>query len=207
MAEQFLDGSVARVDKEYQEYLEGGWIQTYTGQKFYPLNPKPENIFIEDIAHSLSLQCRFTGHVKNFYSVGFHSILVSEYCSEENRLWGLLHDASEAYLSDLARPIKRYSHLGAVYKEVEDRLMEVICEKFELPKDMPAEVHEVDTRMLMTEKRDLLLTSIEWDGAWNNSPCQPKAEPYIEKIVQCEKPHITEFIFLKRFYQFYGHRY
>ena len=79
---------------------------TYTGKEFYPLDPNPADIDIKDIAHALSNCCRFAGHIKSFYSVAQHSVIVSELCEPENALAGLLHDASEAYLSDIARPVK-----------------------------------------------------------------------------------------------------
>lgn len=132
------------------------WIQTYTGKAFYPLAPRVEDIDIEDIAHSLSMQCRFTGHTKDFYSVGQHCAEISEIVPEEDALWGLLHDASEAYLVDLCRPLKRLEKLGSPYREIEARLMLAICERFGLAPEQPASVKEADLRMLMTEKRDLM---------------------------------------------------
>lgn len=136
----------------------GDWIQTYSGVCVKPLAPKPENIRIIDIAHALSHVCRFTGHTKFFMSVAQHSVLVSQVVRPENALWGLLHDASEAYLADLARPVKRQSQMD-IYREAEKKLMDVIAVKFGLPKEMPEEVNEADTRMLLTEKRDALMPS------------------------------------------------
>ncbi|MFG0247924.1 MAG: phosphohydrolase, partial [Phycisphaeraceae bacterium JB051] len=77
------------------------WIQTYTGKAFYPLREDPGIIDIRDIAHALSLQCRFNGHCSDFYSVAQHSVHVSEVVPQAFALWGLLHDAAEAYMSDL----------------------------------------------------------------------------------------------------------
>jgi len=134
----------------------GSWIQTYTGVAFYPLDPRLEDFRIEDIAHSLSLQCRFTGHCREFYSVAEHSVRLSYIVPPAAALWGLMHDASEAYLMDLARPIKRYSALGALYKEIEIGLMASICEAFHLQPDEPLSVGLADRVMLVTEKRDLL---------------------------------------------------
>jgi len=137
-----------RGEKEY--------IRTYTGGKCWPCDPRVEDINIEDIAHALSLLCRFTGHVREFYSVGDHSLRVSELCSEENKLWGLLHDASEAYLADVARPVKRNEVFGSYYKKVEAGLMDVIAKKFELSTPEPPEVKIGDNIMLRTEQRDLM---------------------------------------------------
>ena len=79
----------------------GDWMQTYTGERFWPLDPRIEDIHIRDISMALGKLCRYGGHTIFFYSVAEHSVLVSEYVPEEYALWGLLHDASEAYLSDI----------------------------------------------------------------------------------------------------------
>lgn len=66
----------------------GDWIQTFTGRRFWPLDPRPEDVCIEDIAHALSLKCRFGGHCTRFYSVAEHSVHVSNYVPAEFALWG-----------------------------------------------------------------------------------------------------------------------
>lgn len=86
----------------------GDWMQTYTGRKFWPLNPRAEEVYIEDIAHSLALSCRFNGHCKVFYSIAQHSVLVSQIVKPTQQLIALLHDSAEAYLGDIIRPIKRF---------------------------------------------------------------------------------------------------
>jgi len=134
----------------------GDWMQTFTGRQFWPLDPRPEDIVIEDIAHALSLQCRYGGHVRTFYSVAEHSWRVSKVCNEEDALWGLMHDAAEAYLVDLPRPIKRYSALGDEYRRIESRLMSVICDRFSLSRVEPLDVKRSDDFMLHWEGRDLM---------------------------------------------------
>jgi 5'-deoxynucleotidase YfbR-like HD superfamily hydrolase len=131
-----------------------GWIQTYTGRKVFPLSPREGDISVEDIAHALANQCRFGGHVSTFYSVAEHSCRVSDLVPAEDQLWGLLHDASEAYLIDLPRPIKHKRALKA-YREAEAVLMGVIARKFGLPEKMPSSVKAADTTLLVTEARDL----------------------------------------------------
>lgn len=133
-------------------------IRTFTGQMFNVLEPDPERIDIVDIAHALSNQCRFTGHVKNFYSVAEHSIHVSELVNTEHEKCGLLHDATEAYLMDLASPIKRGTPLGVIFKELENKLWIAIAQRFDLPVAIPEDVHFADSVMLLTEKRDLMLS-------------------------------------------------
>ncbi len=132
------------------------WLQTYTGKVFTPLDPKPDQICIEDIAHALSNICRYTGHTRKFYSVAQHSMLVAKYCSDENMLYGLLHDATEAYLSDIASPLKAQL---PDYKEIEYVVWCCIAEKFNLPVEMPQEVHDLDRAILWNEKESLLSTS------------------------------------------------
>lgn len=130
------------------------WIQLYSGRKFFPMDPRVEDIDIEDIAHALSNMCRFTGHCKSFYSVAQHSVLVS-HLSGTHGLWGLLHDASEAYVCDIARPVKRLDVLKG-YRDVENMIQSVICQKFGLQPNEPSIVKEADTKMLFTEARDLM---------------------------------------------------
>ena len=101
---------------------------TYTGRQFFPLTPRQEDIDIEDIAHSLSRLCRFNGHCKSFYSVAEHSYRISYIVPPEFALWGLLHDAGEAYLSDLPRPIK---HQIPEFIEIEERLLKDITKVYD----------------------------------------------------------------------------
>src|ERR1051326_3663293 len=110
----------------------GDWMRTYTGVRFYPSDPRPDEIFIQDIAHSLSNMCRFAGHVKEFYSVAEHSVRVSLACHPDDALWGLLHDASEAYVVDMPRPIKRAPFMHG-YRLLEAKVSLAVCERFELP--------------------------------------------------------------------------
>jgi 5'-nucleotidase len=136
----------------------GGWILTYTGRQFWPLDPRPEDVEIMDIAHALSNVCRYTGHCSQFYSVAQHSVLVSRYCA--NPLWGLLHDAGEAYLADVARPVKP----GIVnLKEIENGLMQAVASRFSLSWPEPHDVKAVDTRILMDERRVLMVGGAEWN--------------------------------------------
>ena len=130
------------------------YILTHSSCKVYPLAPKKSEICFEDIAHALSHICRWTGHCNEFFSVAQHSVYVSSLASPENALWGLLHDASEAYLCDLSRPVKRHPWL-ANYRLAEENMMRVICEQFDLPTEMPEEIKEIDSRMIATEARDL----------------------------------------------------
>lgn len=133
--------------------MSGGYVITHTGRKFYPAHPRIEDIDIRDIAHSLSNLCRFTGHVKQFYSVAQHSIYVSKLMPPTLMLEGLLHDASEAYLGDIATPIKPYLQN---YKELEFGIMWYIAKKFNLCELWESVSKQADAIMLATEIRDLM---------------------------------------------------
>lgn len=169
----------------------GDWIQTFTGKSFFPLSPNLEDICIEDIAHALSLICRFNGHSLEFYSVAQHCILVSQYCSEKNKLAGLLHDASEAYICDIPRPLKHTDDF-ARYRRIESLLQSSIYYKYQLTNLDIKEVKDVDLKMLATEKRDLMAPS-QKDWSW-------LPEPYPEKITPLS-PKEAEELFLKTFFK------
>jgi hypothetical protein len=144
------------------EWLRGDWMQTYTGVRFYPMDPRPEELDIRDIAHALSLICRYGGHVDRFYSVAEHCVLMSQYVPEEHALWALLHDASEAYVGDMVRPLKRQL---PEYEAAEGRVIAAIVERFGLPSTtMPAEVKDADNRILLTERAILMpATRYPWN--------------------------------------------
>ena len=142
-----------------QDWHRGDWMQTFTGRKFYPMAPRPEDVDIVDIAHSLAMQCRYNGHVSRFYSVAEHCVLMSEVIEPEFALWALLHDATEAYVGDMVRPLKLNM---PEYRAVEDRVEFAIAERFGLPLPMPTRVKEVDTAILLNERRALLSDSYPW---------------------------------------------
>jgi uncharacterized protein len=128
----------------------GDWIQLASGRQFWPLDPRHHEIEIRDIAHALARQCRFTGHVRYFYSVAEHSVHVSYVCDPGDALHALLHDGSEAYLVDLPRPLKRLPEFR-VYLEIEARLQAMIFECFGLSPEMPRSVKDADDAQLDTE--------------------------------------------------------
>jgi len=131
------------------------WIQTYTGKQFFPLEPRYEDIDIRDIAHALANLCRYGGHVETFYSVAQHCVLVSRVVPPELALMGLLHDASEAYLIDVPRPIKHSVGMEG-YRAAEKTLQAAIYRKYGLDPDEPAAIKTADNQLLRTEQRDLM---------------------------------------------------
>lgn len=141
-----------------EELHTGQTIRTFTGKYVDVLNPDPDTIDIIDIAHALSHMCRFAGHTPVFYSVAQHCIECTDALifpmSPKSNLTLLLHDASEAYLLDMPRPIKR--HLKD-YKALEENMMAVIAAKFNLEYPFPAFVKSVDNQMLEIEHSNLIL--------------------------------------------------
>jgi 5'-deoxynucleotidase YfbR-like HD superfamily hydrolase len=120
-----------------------------TGNLVDPFNIRVEDISIEDIAHHLGRICRFNGAVTGFYSVADHCIKISNRASEENKLWGLLHDAAEAYLGDITRPVKQ--KFKSFVEPVEEEILYVIADKFGLPPMMPQEIIDLDNQILEEE--------------------------------------------------------
>lgn len=145
----------------------GDWIETYTGIKFYPLDPRLEEIVVEDMIHAICNICRFGGHSKIFYSVGQHSLLVYRYLTERGysatvRLYGLTHDFTEAYLVDVPRPVKRMLH---DYKRIEEQLFELIWQSFDVPKldgESKEVVKQADELVLYYEACTLGLNKNNW---------------------------------------------
>jgi uncharacterized protein len=126
----------------------GDWMQTATGRQFWPLDPRADEVFIEDIAHALSLLCRYGGHCLRFYSVAEHCVLLANTAPLGLARAALLHDASEAYLSDVIRPVKR--HLGN-YIEIEQSIERVIADRFALEWPTPPFVKRMDDAILADE--------------------------------------------------------
>lgn len=172
----------------------GGWVATYTGRQFWPLDVRPEDLSIHDIARALAFQCRFNGHLKAFYSVAEHSVRVSQACPPAFALWGLLHDAPEAYIGDMVRPLKRAPGMEE-YCRADYRIIAAVAERFGLPmppdgSDMPRVVAAADDALLHAEARDLLAPCPEqW---WSAELAHP--DP-----IQPWSPEEAETAFLNRF--------
>ena len=152
------------------------WIMSYSGKPVQPLDPTPESILIEDIAHALAMTCRWAGHCHTYYSVAEHSVRVADVCGTLARkaglsdaevavveMLGLMHDATEAYVGDIPRPLKTQFQLITprgveTFREVEAHLYAVIEEALGLPKatrEMMDMVHQADNILLSTEARDV----------------------------------------------------
>ena len=138
-----------------------GCMETSTGRKVNPFNVKEEDIDIRDIAHALSLLCRYGGHCKSFYSVAEHSIRASMIMEEVYQMATLMHDAAEAYLGDIVRPIK---YQLPVFQEIEDKISQVIRTKFNIKWDseIAKVIKEADNIIGATEGRDLMYHVEDW---------------------------------------------
>ena len=182
------------------EPRKGDWIQTWTLRQFWPLDPRPEDVDLRDIAHALSMICRFTGHVNDFYSVAQHSVLVSQRAEALAwefggspplyvARWGLLHDASEAYLVDVARPVKRTPEMAA-YREAERNVQRAVMHRFGLAEFEPEFVKRADVEILYTEARDLF-SGVHPEWQWFAKPLAVTIDPV--------PPREAERMFLDRF--------
>ena len=152
----------------------GPFVHTWTGGLFYLTNPRPEEVFIEDIAHSLSLQCRFNGHIEEHYSVAEHSIMVSNIVEEETKdaqlaLTALLHDSAEAYLGDVVSPLKK---LLPEYRRYEVLVETCIARRLSLVYPFPDVIHAADKKAL--EHEFLFLPPFIEDG-YPICPLLPKS--------------------------------
>lgn len=137
----------------------GDWMQTWLGHRFYPMAPSQSTIDHADIAHALSQLCRFAGHIDRFYSVAEHCVLMSQAVPPEHALAALLHDATEAYVVDVPRPLKRYL---PDYQAIEQQTWYAIAYRFGLDFELPAEVKDADNRILRNERAALFSRAEAW---------------------------------------------
>lgn len=204
-------------------------IQTYLGEEFYPLDPRPGNIHIVDIAHAMSMKCRYTGHSRFFYSVAQHSVLLARYLRyelEDGKIgtyvdidsddprrmlgtkdelvmspmqrWALLHDASEAYLPDVAGPVK--AHITG-FVEIENRLLGVIADRFDLG-EYPKDLSFYD-RMMYWREREVLLDNVDWVSLRQDVvPVPPKMRALVP--IESWSPERAKGEFMNEFMTLFG---
>ncbi len=161
----------------------GPYIQTVSGRRFDPLDPVADEIDVGDIAVALANHCRFGGHTRRYYSVAQHSCIVSDElvargADAHEALWGLLHDASEAYLTDMPHPLKHRSELGRLYRAAEDRLEEVIRERFGFTGERPPRIKQIDSSLLATERAALTMVAWHWPELEGIEPLPVEIDPW-----------------------------
>lgn len=177
------------------------WIQTFTGRRFWPLEPQAEDVAIEDIAHALSMTCRYNGHCREFYSVAEHSMLLAVYLKRtplasdrEAQLAALLHDAAEAYLSDVPKSLK--PDLPG-FKYAEERVQRAIHEAVGLPYPMQrALIKRLDSRILVDEAEALMRVDLD--------PWHEMLGPALRVEIACLSPAEAERQFLGMFHALTG---
>ncbi|MDT4814292.1 hypothetical protein FQZ97_472920 [compost metagenome] len=152
------------------------WILTRSGKRFDLLEPKAKLVDGADIAYSLGQLCRFNGHTGTFYSVAQHSILVTDLVPAEHQLQALLHDAAEAYVGDMASPLKQ---LLPQYRQIELRVWHAICAHFHIEPELAPCILDADLIALATERRDLMPAhSTPWECLAGTQPMAARITPW-----------------------------
>lgn len=176
--------------------IKGPTIMLHSGEYFDILDPRSSRLDIQDIAHGLSNVCRFAGQCADFYSVAQHSVLVSYNVPPEHAFAGLMHDAAEAMIGDVSKPLKV---LLPEYQRIEHDIEQAIFERYGLPAKLPSCVKQADLALLRTEQRDLMHADRDvWTYAEG-------AQALPVKIVEVP-PRAAKNMFLGRFYQLTGWR-
>jgi uncharacterized protein len=167
----------------------GPALNTFGGRDFYPLRPSADEVSLIEIAHALGTTSRYTGHCL-FYSVAEHSVLVSHMVPEQDAMAGLMHDAPEAYLADLSRPVKRALGRHNSYFQIEEDVWFVIAERFGISEELPKSVKEADLAICGLEREVLHPDAPEWDIPF----------PIPRNItIHALPPHAAPYAFLRRY--------
>jgi hypothetical protein len=185
-------------DEKHNGDRKGTWIPLFSGTRYWPESPAPRDIDIRDIAHSLARINRWNGHTRNEFSVAQHSVMVSRLLPKELQLFGLLHDAGEAFLGDIITPVKRL--FRRFYEDFEEATMQCVARRFGFDMSMDArdDVKRADLVLLATEVRDLVPAGYVTQGLTEL--------PLDEPINVCWGPWSAEDIFLEQFARLTGGR-
>lgn len=184
---------------------EGAWMHTNSGKRFFPLDPRPEDICMNDIANGLAMDCRYAGQglTSRYYSVAEHSVHMAEYAWRDTgkglvALATLLHDAAEAYLNDLPRAVKKAVDLsGGGYSSVESRISAVVWEKYNVDgvfadARLGGYIKDLDRRIVPLEKEAICRHKLEW--------AYDQFEPLVGATIQCWNPYDAKREFAELYY-------
>jgi len=166
------------------------WIQTFTGRRVRPLAMRAIDVSFRDIAHGLSHLCRFAGQTGVFYSVAQHSVYAAQLLEAEGAprdvwLWGLFHDAAEAYISDVPRPVKA---LLPGLDVIEERILRAVAGRFGLVWPIPAGVWRVDDALLAAEAAQLMGRVEGWSFREEPAAVKIRAmEPVLARLAFSER--------------------
>lgn len=176
----------------------GPWMQVHSGGRFFPLDPRVEDIHADDIANGLALDCRYAGQgrVDRFYSVAEHCVHLAHYAYTHNHsdaefaLIMLLHDAPEAFINDLNRATKR--SVGEAYTGIEDAISRSIWSKYhvELTADIHRRVKDLDRRIVPLEKAALEPAPGAWHHPWKAD--QYKSQDLEGVTIACWTPAVAK---------------
>lgn len=164
------------------------FIGTASGARFYVDDLNVEDIPIYDVAHALSMNCRYNGHVRDFYSVAEHSVIISHLVPPEDALWGLLHDVTEAFVPDIPRPFKPF--IGG-FKEYEDRIQAKVMGLHGLPLEEPESVAFMDHNIVYDEAKQLFAEVPDWIDNYKSVGAGP--------MIVANDPRLAKQHFLDRY--------
>lgn len=171
---------------------ERGWMGTYLGGKFFPLQPRADEVTIEDIAHGLAMTCRYGGQCNRFYSVAEHCVHVSHMVDPKYALHGLLHDSAEAYIGDMIRPLKHQPEMIA-FRNAEEAIELEVAAHFGLvwTDEAKRNVKEIDNRILVDEVLQLQTNPQHYADVLQQNR--------LGLTLQCWNPAAAELMFIDRF--------
>ncbi len=176
---------------------EGPWIETFTHQKFYLMNPDPSKIFIEDIAQHLVKQCRFVGASQRFYSVLEHCIIMARLASRRAKLPCLLHEGHETYLNDMSRPLKlllEQEGRNVTYQTLAARIDRAIEEGLGIEFRCKAEVKYWDNAMLRAEASEIMNSPLIAEWTIPHVPEQYVIEPAVFHSLTIKFREVKDYI-------------
>ena len=167
----------------FQPGRSGDWIATIDDKKFWPFDPRVGDFELDAICVALGNTCRFNGHVNRFYSVAQHSLAVAALCDDKYLLWALLHDAGEAYIGDMVRPLKKHF---PKFQEIEMQILQTLGLQFGLEWPIPEIVKMADDNLLVLEATELGFDVSDWGlrpVSWDSNKLEVARE-----ILDCNDP-------------------